>query len=84
MNATAAPTAYPINGLLERAESILPKNALPERELTAPVIFRSPLNRIPKPIRIFPVVPVFLLSLRIISTMPMISATGASVDGLKI
>ena len=50
---------------------------------TAPVIFSRPEKRIPKPIAILPMEREFFIRPPMISTIPMIRATGASVEGWK-
>ena len=47
-------------------------------------MFRSPENRIPNPIRMFPMLLALLNLKTMIRTIPAISATGASVEGWKI
>ena len=54
-----------------------------ERLLTAPVIFRRPEKRMPKPMAMLPTDLAFLKKLPIISTTPMIRAIGASVEGWR-
>ena len=46
-------------------------------------MLRSPENRMPKPTAMLPTDRAFLKKLPMISTMPMISAIGASVEGWK-
>ena len=83
MNAMPAPVRYPSTGFSPRPEkscSIRPEFV---SAFTAPVMFRRPENRIPKPIAIFPMDLELRVRFVMIRTIPKISATGASVDGCR-
>ena len=51
--------------------------------LTAPVMLSRPENRMPKPMAMLPTDRAFLKKLPMMSTMPMMRAMGARVEGWK-
>ena len=59
------------------------KIPLSDRLVTDPVMFMRPENRMPKPMAIVPMRLEFLNLKPMMSTMPMMRARGASVEGLK-
>ena len=78
-----APVRYPISGLDPSLLNRVSKIPVSAREFTAPVIFRRPENRMPKPMAILPMDLEFLKLHPMMMMMPMISAIGAREDGLN-
>ena len=83
MKDTIKPMPYPKIGLFDKCTNNISKTPLLFNSLTPLVIFINPVNKIPKPINIVPVLSDLLFVTNIIKIIPIINASGASVEGLK-
>ena len=81
--ATPAPSRKPSTGLSESWKNILAKVSDSDSGLTAAVMLRRPVKRMPKPIVIEPTVSDLRPLTAMMKRIPMIDASGASVEGLK-
>ena len=77
------PARIPKIGVSEKLASTSINAGEFAKPFTAPVIFIRPMNRIPKPIEMSPMVLAFLVLINMMSTMPRNSAIGANVSVSK-
>ena len=71
MKATARPARKPRRGLSPKLVNSLEKDSDSDKGATALVMLRSPVNNMPNPMAIVPMVEEFFLFTNIMNTMPM-------------
>ena len=83
-NAAPVPTRKPSTGVSAMRIKRFAKVSDSDSGATAAVMLSSPVNRMPKPIATLPMMSDLLECRVMITRIPMIAATGARVEGLKI
>ena len=81
--ATPVPARKPSTGASARPENICANAGDSPSGLTAAVMFRRPVKRMPKPIVMLPTVSLCGVLMAMMKRMPAMAAKGASVEGLN-